>query len=110
MGVEESEQLVAKRLTPEYEELKERWESYHQEWGCRCWYVQAPCSSCLHEGNPINLEETPEAWEEYFELDEAVEAAKTLLAAELQIACITAQSYIWAGFKEARYKLGVPVC
>jgi hypothetical protein len=30
---------------------------------CSC-HIRPPCPSCTHEGNPLNLEETPEAWGE----------------------------------------------
>ena len=34
----------------------------YSEKSCYCPHVQAPCGYCLHDGNPINLEENPEAW------------------------------------------------
>lgn len=30
---------------------------------CSC-HISPPCGSCMHEGNPLNLENTPEAWDE----------------------------------------------
>lgn len=30
--------------------------------GCSC-HLNPPCGYCTHPGNPINLEETPEAWD-----------------------------------------------
>lgn len=31
--------------------------------GCSC-HINPPCSYCTHEGNPDNLENIEEAWEE----------------------------------------------
>jgi hypothetical protein len=35
----------------------------HGDGNCSC-HINAPCGSCTHEGNPRNLENTPEAWDE----------------------------------------------
>ncbi len=49
-----------KVLKPEYEDLKYLWLSDYDD--CSC-HFSPPCGSCVHEGNPANLEENPEAWE-----------------------------------------------
>lgn len=39
-------------------------ENFHDEYGdgnCSC-YISPPCGSCVHPGNPANLEETDDAW------------------------------------------------
>lgn len=39
----------------------------YRDGNCSC-HISPPCGSCTHEGNPINLEETPEAWGELHEV------------------------------------------
>ena len=43
---------------------------------CSC-HISPPCGSCTHEGNPLNLENTPEAWDEVHVVM-ALEAKKSL--------------------------------
>ena len=43
--------------------------------GCTC-FISPPCGRCTHEGNPRNLEETDDVWEDVWDLDEAVEEAQ----------------------------------
>ena len=50
-------------LKEEYRVLEEEFNDYADTYGCAC-HINPPCSYCEHEGNPINLENTPEAWEE----------------------------------------------
>jgi cobaltochelatase CobS len=54
---------LMKTLKPEYLELKEEFESRYGDSGCTC-FQNAPCSYCTHPGNPLNLEEDEDAWEE----------------------------------------------
>jgi len=42
--------------------LKEEFEADMADYGCSC-HISPPCGYCMHPGNPDNLEETPEAWE-----------------------------------------------
>ena len=56
-----------KVLKPEYEDLKYLWLRDYSN--CSC-HLCPPCSSCVHEGNPVNLEETPEAWELVYNIGE----------------------------------------
>lgn len=48
------------KLTYDAECLYNDWEEHG---GCSCHTGCTPCSSCCHEGNPVSLEETEEAWE-----------------------------------------------
>ena len=50
-------------LKEEYQELEDEFNTYADTYGCAC-HLNPPCSYCTHEGNPDNLENTPEAWEE----------------------------------------------
>lgn len=61
--------IEGKRLKPEYEELYLDWMDLS---GCRC-HILPPCSYCMHEGNPLALEETPEAWED--DVEEVVKSS-----------------------------------
>ncbi|MCK5615963.1 hypothetical protein KAR91_79610 [Candidatus Pacearchaeota archaeon] len=49
-----------KVLKPEYQVLADE---YADTYGCSC-HINPPCSYCTHEGNPDNLENIDEAWEE----------------------------------------------
>ena len=53
-------------LKPEYKDLAYLWSRFYDN--CSC-HISPPCSSCVHEGNPANLEETPEAWERVYSVD-----------------------------------------
>jgi len=57
-------------LKPEFQELSDEFESVMEGRGCSC-HLNSPCSFCTHEGNPLNLEETDEAWEEVDDYDRA---------------------------------------
>lgn len=51
-----------KRLKPEYEHLNYQFNRDFKDTGCSC-FLNPPCGYCTHEGNPLNLEETEDAWE-----------------------------------------------
>lgn len=48
-------------LTEEGEELYAEWRRTFDGGNCSC-HISPPCSSCTHEGNPLNLECTDDAW------------------------------------------------
>lgn len=50
-----------KTLKQEYEDLHNDFLRDYADRGCTC-FISPPCSFCVHEGNPANLEETPDAW------------------------------------------------
>lgn len=51
-------------LKPEWQDLADEFQSYEDiHGGCSC-FINPPCSWCTHEGNPLNLEEAEEAWED----------------------------------------------
>ena len=52
--------------------------------GCVCWTGCAPCSYCVHPGNPRNQEEDEDAWQEVFDLDELVAAARKVVADSIE--------------------------
>ncbi len=59
---DEAEIQNAKGQLSEYgEELQEEFEAAHGDSCCSC-HINPPCSYCTHPGNPICLENTPEAW------------------------------------------------
>lgn len=47
-------------LKPEYRAMYDDW--YYNFDGCSC-HINPPCPYCTHEGNPIGLNETADAWE-----------------------------------------------
>jgi len=49
-------------LKPEYQELFSQWDEKYQGGNCSC-HINPPCGCCTDEGNPANLEEDDEAWE-----------------------------------------------
>lgn len=51
------------RLKPEYEGIAEEFDALYGDAGCSC-HIRPPCSACTHPGNPLCLENTPEAWED----------------------------------------------
>lgn len=67
---------MALELMPWAQELAHDFYMRHGDGGCTC-FISPPCSSCTHEGHPINLECTPEAWGELHEVM-ALEAQETL--------------------------------
>lgn len=50
-------------LSPLGRELADKFTDYceHRS-GCEC-HISPPCGCCTHPGNPLNLEETDDAWE-----------------------------------------------
>ena len=49
-------------LTEQAENDRADFINEYRDAGCTC-FIFPPCGFCLHEGNPINQEETPECWE-----------------------------------------------
>jgi hypothetical protein len=72
------------------------WRKYG-DGNCSC-HINPPCGSCTHEGNPRNLDETPEAWDE-LHVVMALEAQKTLAVFVSQIAAkhLTEMVSSWEG-------------
>ena len=52
-----------KVLKEEYQVLSDEFDEYADTYGCSC-FINPPCTYCTHEGNPTNLLNTEEAWEE----------------------------------------------
>lgn len=44
-------------------QFRDDFEAAYADIGCSC-RISSPCSYCMHPGNPANLEELPEAWED----------------------------------------------
>lgn len=53
-----------RRLKPEYQDLLDAFNKADSQ--CSC-HQHPPCGHCTDEGNPLNLEEDDEAWEEVSE-------------------------------------------
>jgi len=54
-------------LKPEYKKLSDEWEDLYGDSGCSCSACSLPpCGWCessgTHDGNPIALEDNPDAW------------------------------------------------
>lgn len=47
------------------------WYSEFRGGNCSC-HLSPPCNCCIHPGNPLNLNEDDEAWEDSNELRAAV--------------------------------------
>lgn len=54
--------VQSRELKPEFAALLSDFKSDFDDRGCTC-FVSPPCGYCTHEGNPANLDETPEAWQ-----------------------------------------------
>ncbi len=54
--------LKLKQLKPDYADVLCDFKINFSDRGCTC-FLSPPCGYCTHEGNPANLDETPEAWE-----------------------------------------------
>lgn len=52
-----------KKLSKLGKELADEFELYHSNRCCSC-HINPPRGYCTHPGNPLNLAETPEAWED----------------------------------------------
>lgn len=53
------------------EQLRAEFETDYADGGCSC-HINPPCNYCMHQGNPANLEDTPEAWQEIESVEEPV--------------------------------------
>ena len=51
------------RLTPDAQGDADDFEYDYSCGGCSC-HIDPPCGYCVHPGNPRNLEEDDEAWED----------------------------------------------
>lgn len=73
-----------RQLKPEYQEAADQWQAHFSDDSCRC-FIAPPCSSCVHPGNPSNLECNEDAWESADPfLDLLVDLALERLAAALE--------------------------
>ena len=54
---------MERKLTREYQDLADEFEIEYDDASCSC-HINPPCSKCEHPGNPVNLEEHDEAWED----------------------------------------------
>jgi len=55
------------KLTPWAEDAYMDFDARFDGGNCSC-HISPPCGSCLHEGNPANLENTDDAWEKCVDL------------------------------------------
>lgn len=56
--------LNNKQLKKEYQDLRDEFETILAGGRvCSC-HLRAPCPTCTHEGNPANLIENEDAWED----------------------------------------------
>lgn len=53
----------ARELKAEYQDLADEFQAIHGDGGCTC-FAAPPCSCCTHPGNPVNLENNDDAWED----------------------------------------------
>ncbi|WP_067097860.1 hypothetical protein [Marinomonas atlantica] len=53
---------MGRQLKPDWQDEADDFDITFRDQGCTC-FLAPPCSYCLHPGNPLNLEETEEAWE-----------------------------------------------
>jgi hypothetical protein len=67
---------MSKELMPWAQDAANDFYNRYGNGNCSC-HISPPCGSCTHEGNPRNLEETPEAWGEVHEVM-ALEAQESL--------------------------------
>jgi len=66
--------MTERQLKPWAQELADDFYAIYGDGNCAC-HLSAPCGSCMHEGNPRNLEEDETAWG--FDLDyETAQAIK----------------------------------
>ena len=65
-----------KELRPWAQDCAVAFENLFGSGNCSC-HINAPCSSCTHEGNPRNLEDDPRAWGDLHEVM-ALEAEDSL--------------------------------
>jgi len=48
-------------MSPEGMALKREFDEMHDDAACSC-HMHPPCPVCTHPGNPVNLQENPDAW------------------------------------------------
>jgi len=53
--------LVRLHLTDEAQVQEDEFRAHYEHLGCSC-HISAPCGSCTHPGNPMNLAEDDDAW------------------------------------------------
>ena len=70
--------MMAKELMPWAQELAHQFRRDFGNRGCTC-FINPPCSHCTHEGNPLNLEYTDDAWGEIHDVM-AAEAKESIAA------------------------------
>lgn len=58
---------MSRQLMPWAEDALAEWELFFGDSGCIC-FICPPCNSCVHPGNPVNLDETDDAWGEEYEV------------------------------------------
>lgn len=56
--------MSEQQLKPEYQALADDFQRRFGDDGCCSCHICPPCSFCTHYGNPLNLDEIPEAWED----------------------------------------------
>ena len=54
---------MTRKLKSEYQQYADDFEVNYKDIGCHC-HEWPPCYFCTHPGNPLNLEENDDAWEE----------------------------------------------
>lgn len=72
-----------RHLLPWAEEAAFRFYEDYGSGNCVCFLGCAPCSSCTHPGNPVNLEEDPHAWGTL--IDVMAEEAKARVAHAVEV-------------------------
>ncbi len=55
---------MPKDLKPEYQDVADEFEAIYGFSGCCSCHLHPPCGYCTHEGNPLNLAEDDDAWED----------------------------------------------
>lgn len=63
---------MSKHLKPWAQDLADDFQDGYGSGNCSC-HISAPCNSCFHPGNPLNLECTPDA--RGFDFDEETAAS-----------------------------------
>lgn len=58
---------MTRELMPWAEDERAEWDALFDGGNCSC-HISAPCGSCFHPGNPLNLECTDEAWGDHYEV------------------------------------------
>jgi len=76
--------------------LQDEFEADMRDSCCSC-HLNPPCNYCIHPGNPNNLEETPEAWDDVEDVKES--QAKWLNDSDIIFTAISTSAF--ESFKEA---------